>query len=188
MQPLRFDDVVLGAGSAGCVLAARLSEDAGRRVALVEAGGDAGRSLLVRMPAANGLVFGNPRFDWGFRTEPQAHLDGRTLYWPRGLGLGGSSLIHGMVYVRGNPRDYDGWRDRGLAGWGHADVLPYFKRAEGSFRPPIATTAGTGRCGPAPPATSAGSTSCSWRRRGRWACRSTRTSTASARSAPAGST
>lgn len=135
-KELRFDVVVLGAGTAGCVLAARLSEDAGRRVALVEAGGAAApRHPLVRMPAANGFVFGHRRLDWGFRTEPQERLDGRTLYWPRGRGLGGTSLLYGMVYVRGNPRDYDGWRDRGLAGWGHSDVLPYFKRAEGSFRP-----------------------------------------------------
>ncbi len=128
-----YDIIVVGAGSAGCALAGRLTEDKNVRVLLIEAG-KAGEHLFVRMPAANGFVFGKPRFDWGYTTEPQAELGGRRVYWPRGRGLGGSSTINGMIYIRGNPRDYDGWRQRGLEGWAYADVLPYFRRSEGSPR------------------------------------------------------
>ncbi|HWA01838.1 MAG TPA: choline dehydrogenase [Caulobacterales bacterium] len=126
----RYDYVIVGAGSAGCVLANRLSEDPSVKVALLEAGGR-NASMLVRMPAGVGrLIREKSAFNWGFETVPQEHLDGRRLYQPRGRGWGGSSAINGMIYVRGHARDYDQWRQTGLTGWGYADVLPYFKRAQ----------------------------------------------------------
>ncbi|HRE42853.1 MAG TPA: choline dehydrogenase [Terricaulis sp.] len=126
----RFDYVIVGAGSAGCVLAARLSEDPGVKVALLEAGGK-NTSVLVRMPAGVGNLISTPgAFNWGFETEPQKHLNNRRLYQPRGRGWGGSSAINGMIYIRGHARDYDQWRQMGLEGWGYADVLPYFKKAQ----------------------------------------------------------
>ena len=126
-----FDYVIAGAGSAGCTLAARLAEDPSVKVCLVEAGGN-GRNLFVRMPAGNGFIFGNPRLDWGFESVPQAGLNGRRIYFPRGKALGGSSIMNGMIYMRGVPKDYDRWRDSGLPGWGFADLMPYFRRAQGA--------------------------------------------------------
>jgi choline dehydrogenase len=126
----RYDYIIIGAGSAGCVLAGRLSEDPAARVLLLEAGGK-DNALLVRMPAGVGTLLGaKGDYNWGFWTEPEPHLDGRRLWWPRGRGWGGSSSINGMIYIRGHARDYDQWRQMGLAGWGYADVLPYFMRAE----------------------------------------------------------
>lgn len=126
-----FDYVIAGGGSAGCALAARLAEDPDVSVCLVEAGGK-GQDLFIRMPAGNGFVFGNPRHDWGYQSTPQPSLNGRRIYFARGRGLGGSSVMNGMMYMRGVPADYDGWRQKGLAGWGYADVLPYFRRSEGA--------------------------------------------------------
>jgi choline dehydrogenase len=127
-----YDYVIVGAGSAGCVLANRLSEDPRRRVLLLEAGGS-DDSLRVQTPGMVGLLW-RTRFDWEFYTAPQARARGREMHWPRGKGLGGSSSINYMIYMRGHRDNYDAWRDLGNAGWGYADVLPYFKRSEDNVR------------------------------------------------------
>lgn len=128
-----FDYVVVGAGSAGCVLASRLTEDPDVSVLLLEAGGQ-DNSIFMKAPLAWRQIWRGPKFNWNYQTEPEAHCDGRRVALPRGKVLGGSSSINGMLYVRGNPRDYDLWRQAGCEGWSYADVLPYFKRAEGSWR------------------------------------------------------
>ena len=124
-----FDYIIVGAGSAGCVMAARLTEDPSVRVLVLEAGGS-DRSPVIQMPSALSIPMNSPRYDWRFHTEPEPHLDGRRLHVPRGKVVGGSSSINGMVYVRGNALDYDGWEDGGATGWGWRHVLPYFRRAE----------------------------------------------------------
>ncbi|HWZ43274.1 MAG TPA: GMC family oxidoreductase N-terminal domain-containing protein [Candidatus Saccharimonadales bacterium] len=129
---MEYDYIVVGAGSAGCVLAARLSEDPATRVLLLEAGGrDTSRD--IRIPAAFSKMFKTP-LDWTYYTEAEPHLDGRKLYWPRGKMLGGSSSINAMIYMRGNRKDYDHWRDLGNPGWGYSEVLPYFKKSEDQQR------------------------------------------------------
>jgi len=125
----RYDYIIVGAGSAGCVLAARLTEDPQIRVLLVEAGPQ-DRSWRIDMPSAVGSLLSSDRFNWNYVSDPEPYLDGRRLTHPRGRVLGGSSSINGMVYIRGHAGDYDGWAESGLSGWGYADVLPYFKRAE----------------------------------------------------------
>src|SRR5438105_3834988 len=123
-----FDYIIIGAGSAGCVLANRLSADTDATVLLLEAGGpDSPREIQI--PAAFSKLFKTP-LDWAYETDEQPGLDNRKLYWPRGKMLGGSSSMNAMIYIRGHPRDYDRWAELGNEGWSFADVLPYFKRAE----------------------------------------------------------
>ena len=124
-----FDYVIVGAGSAGCVLANRLSADPGVRVCLIEAG-PKDRHPFIHIPAAVGAAISTPGIGWGYMTAPQAHLAGRTVPVPRGRVLGGSSSINGMAYNRGQPRDYDGWAAMGNTGWSYREVLPYFRRSE----------------------------------------------------------
>ena len=129
MDSEKFDTVIVGAGSAGCVLADRLSADGRRRVLVLEHGGS-DRSVLIQMPAALSMPLNMDRYNWGYASEPEPHLGGRVMNTPRGKVLGGSSSINGMVYVRGNPLDFDRWEDEGASGWAYRDVLPYFRRAE----------------------------------------------------------
>src|SRR4051794_835496 len=128
-----MDYVIVGAGAAGCVLAARLSEDPDVSVTLVEAGGS-GRHPNIAIPAAFAKQF-KTKLDWDYATEPEPHCDNRSLYIPRGKGLGGSTNMNAMLYVRGRPLDFDQWeRDHGASGWGWSDVLPYFLKAEDNQR------------------------------------------------------
>ena len=124
-----FDYIIVGAGSAGCVLANRLSEDRSKRVLLVEAGGS-DRNPIFRIPLLAGVAYWHKPANWNYVTTPQRHLDGREIKWPRGKVLGGSSTINGMMYMRGNAADYDRWAQSGLTGWSYDDVLPYFRRSE----------------------------------------------------------
>ena len=133
MAQYEADVVIVGAGTAGCVLAGRLSEDAGLRVLLLEAGGP-DRNIWIRVPGGVKKTIGNSRLDWCINTEPVPDMKSRRMSLPRGKVLGGTGALNGMTYIRGNPRDYDRWRDSGNEGWGWNDVLPYFRRAESNVR------------------------------------------------------
>lgn len=140
----KFDYVIVGAGSAGCVLADRLSADGSRRVLLVEYGGS-DRSIFIQMPSALSIPMNMPKYNWFYHTEPEPHLGGRRMHTPRGKVLGGSSSINGLVYVRGNPQDFERWAREGAEGWAYRDVLPYFKRAETRQEGADAYRGGTGK-------------------------------------------
>jgi choline dehydrogenase-like flavoprotein len=127
-----YDYIIVGAGSAGCLLANRLSADADKRVLVLEAGGR-DNWIWIHIPVGYLFAIGNPRSDWCFKTEPEPGLNGRSLNYPRGKVIGGSSAINAMIYMRGQAADYDHWRQLGLAGWGWDDVLPFFKRHENHF-------------------------------------------------------
>jgi len=129
MAAVEFDTIIIGAGSAGCVLANRLGEDQAKSILVLEAGG-LDNHWLLRLPIGVAKVWNAPRFNWAYQSEPEPFADNRSIYHPRGKVVGGSSSINMMAYVRGNRRDFDRWRQKGLDGWSYADVLPYFKRAE----------------------------------------------------------
>jgi choline dehydrogenase-like flavoprotein len=124
-----FDYVIVGGGTAGCILANRLTEDGRTTVLLLEAGGE-GRGFWIPIPAGFGKLLVDPRFNWRFETDPEDNVHGRRIVVPRGKGLGGSTLINGMIFVRGQPQDYDLWAQLGATGWSFRDVLPYFRRIE----------------------------------------------------------
>jgi choline dehydrogenase len=131
--PLSADYIVVGAGSAGCAVAARLSEDPSVRVVLLEAG-SRDRSPWLHVPIGYAKTMYHPTLSWNLVTEPEPELEGRRVPWPRGRTLGGSSAINGLLYVRGQHADYDHWRQLGCTGWSFEDVLPYFKRSEDQER------------------------------------------------------
>jgi choline dehydrogenase len=129
MSEREYDYVIIGGGTAGCILATRLTEDPAVRVLMLEAG-SRGRSWKVRMPSAYDFLFKNPQFNWCYQGEPESHLNGRRMYQPRGKVLGGSSGINGLGFIRGHPLDFERWVRQGAAGWSYREVLPYFRRSE----------------------------------------------------------
>ena len=124
-----YDYIVIGSGSAGAIVATRLSEDKSVSVLLIEAGGS-DKNIFIKMPTALGIPMNTRKFNWGFKSEPERFLNDRVMNCPRGRVLGGSSSINGMVYVRGNPFDFDEWEMQGAYGWNFKNCLPYFKRVE----------------------------------------------------------
>ena len=138
-----YDYVIVGAGSAGCVLAARLSEDPATRVLLLEAG-PPDRSPWIHLPIGYGKTMWSPVYNWKFETDPDPNMNGRRIYWPRGRTLGGSSSINGLIYVRGQREDYDHWAALGNRGWSYEEVLPYFVKSEGNARGASAVHGGDG--------------------------------------------
>ena len=124
-----FDYIVVGAGSAGCVLANRLSASGRDRVLLIEAGPE-DRNVWIHVPLGYGKLFTNRRVNWLYESEPEPELDNRRIMQPRGKVMGGSSSINGLLYLRGQPQDFDHWRQLGNAGWSFEDVLPYFRKSE----------------------------------------------------------
>ena len=128
-----FDYIVVGAGSAGCTLAGRLSEDPATRVLLLEAG-PADKSFWIHLPIGYGKTMWSKTYNWCFETDPDPNMNGRRIYWPRGKTLGGSSSINGLIYIRGQREDYDHWASLGNTGWSYDDVLPYFIKSEGNQR------------------------------------------------------
>ena len=133
MEQQSFDYIIVGGGSSGSVLANRLSENPQNSVCLIEAG-PSDWSPWIHLPIGYAKTMWDPRFNWKFETEPEPAMNDRPIYWPRGKTLGGSSSINGLIFIRGQKEDYDGWRDLGNPGWGWDDVLPYFKKAEGNDR------------------------------------------------------
>jgi len=133
MSSTLFDYIIVGGGSSGCVLANRLSEDPNNSVCLIEAGSK-DKSPWIHLPIGYAKTMWDPKVNWKFQTEPDPGMNHRQIYWPRGKTLGGSSSINGLIFIRGQKEDYDGWRDLGNPGWGWDDVLPYFKKAEGNDR------------------------------------------------------
>ena len=140
---MKYDYIIVGAGSAGCVIANRLSEDSSNQVLLLEAGGS-DRRFFIQMPIGYGVTYHQRAVNWMYTTEPSPDADNKPSYWPRGKVLGGSSSINAMVYVRGNPKDFDQWSEAGNPGWSYDDVLPYFKKMESWQNGPDAYRGGDG--------------------------------------------
>ena len=130
---MSYDYIIVGAGTSGCVLAGRLTEDPSVRVLLLEAGSHDYLHPMIHVPGGVGMLFGR-RVNWRFHTVPQEHLDSRSVWYPQGRTLGGSSAINAMIYIRGQREDYDHWASLGNAGWSYDDLLPYFKKSEDNSR------------------------------------------------------